>query len=236
MTVMIPRNTTIPTKKSEIYSTAADNQTSVEIHVLQGERPMVNGNRSLGRFNLEGIPPASRGVPQIEVTFDIDANGILNVSAVDKATGKEQKITISGSSGLNKDDIEQMVNQAAQTEEEDKKRRAMIDDRNNLDALVYQTEKLIKENKDKVPVADLNELEKAVETAKEVVKTEDHEKIKSAMETLTAANHKAAEAMYKAAAGSDQGGPGAPGAGPQPGADQQADPAQSDDVIDAEFE
>ncbi len=237
MTVMIPRNTTIPTKKSEIFSTASDNQTSVDIHVLQGERPMASGNRSLGKFVLEGIPPAPRGVPQIEVTFDIDANGILNVSAVDKATGKQQKITITGSSGLNKDDIERMVNEAKQTEEEDKKRRQMIDDRNNLDAMVYQTEKLVNENKDKIPIADLNELEKAMTEAKEAVKTEDHERIKQAMNALTAANHKVAEAMYKAASGGGQ----------QPGAEQQQNPgnggqaggssnAGGDDVIDAEFE
>lgn len=234
MTVMIPRNTTIPTKKSEIFSTAADNQTSVEVHVLQGERPMVNGNRTLGRFNLEGIPPAPRGIPQVEVTFDIDANGILNVSAVDKATGKEQKITISGSSGLNKDDIEKMVNQAEQNEEEDKKRRQMIDDRNNLDALIYQTEKLLKDNKEKIPIADLNDMEKALETAKEAVKTEDNDRIKAAMESLTAANHKAAESMYKAAG--DQASPGAQDPGQQQGPEPEGNPAQGDDVIDAEFE
>lgn len=235
MTVMIPRNTTIPTKKSEVFSTAADNQTSVEINVLQGERPMVNGNRTLGRFNLEGIPPAARGIPQVEVTFDIDANGILNVSAVDKATGKEQKITISGSSGLTKEDIEKMVEQAAQSEKDDKKRRQMIDDRNNLDALVYQTEKLIKENKETIPIADLNAIEKAVEEAKEAVKTEDHDKIKQAMEALTAISQKAAEAMYKAAAASGQPGPGAP-ADQQQDQGAKTDPAQGDDVIDAEFE
>ena len=156
MTTLIPRNTTIPTRKSEIFSTAADNQTSVEVHVLQGERPMARDNRTLGRFQLDGLPPAPRGVPQIEVTFDIDANGIVNVSAKDKATGKEQKITISGSSGLSKDEVERMVKDAEAHAAEDKARRELIDARNQADALAYSVEKTVNENRDRLPAADVS--------------------------------------------------------------------------------
>ncbi len=239
MTVMIPRNTTIPVEKTEIFSTAADNQTSVDIHVLQGERPLAKDNRTLGRFILEGIPPAPRGVPQIEVKFDIDANGILHVSARDKATGKEQKITITGSSGLTKEDIERMVQEAKAHEEEDRKRRAMIEDRNQLDALVYQTEKLMRENKEKIPVSELNALEAAVNEAKEAVKTEDHDRIKRALEQLNQANHKIAEVLYRQASGGAAGGTGSTDGttGTQnQGTTGEKKDGGSDDVIDAEFE
>jgi molecular chaperone DnaK len=166
MTTLITRNTTIPTRKSEVFSTATDSQTSVEVHVLQGERPMARDNRTLGRFHLVGLPPAPRGVPQVEVAFDIDANGIVNVTATDKATGKEQKITISGSSGLSKADVDRMVKDAASHEAEDKQRREVIDARNQADALAYQAEKTVNENREKVPVGDLSTLEAAIEAAK----------------------------------------------------------------------
>ena len=233
MTVMIPRNTTIPTQKKEIFSTAADNQTSVEIHVLQGERPLAKDNRTLGRFILDGIPPAPRGVPQIEVTFDIDANGILHVSARDKATGKEQKITITGSSGLTREDIERMVKEAEEHEEEDRKRRQMIEDRNQLDARIYEVEKLIRDQKEHIPIADLNVLEDALKEAKEAVKTEDHDRIKRALDSLMSASHRVAEAMYRSASGSSN-------TGTQTGGSDQGqskeDGSKGDDVIDAEYE
>ena len=169
MTALIPRNTTIPTKKREIFSTAADNQTSVEVHVLQGERPMARDNRPLGKFHLDGIPPAPRGVPQIEVTFDIDANGIVNVSAKDKATGKEQHITITASSGLSEAEIQRMVKDAQEHEAEDKKRREAIEARNKLEALTFQVQKHLDENRDKIAEGDRTELEAALKDAKETV-------------------------------------------------------------------
>ena len=168
-TVLIPRNTTIPTRKSETFSTAADNQTSVEIHVLQGERPVASGNRSLGKFHLVGIPPAPRGVPQIEVTFDIDANGILNVSAKDTATNKEQKITITASTGLSKEEAERMKKEADAHAAEDKARLSEVEARNRLDSLVYQTEKLIKENREKLAEADVKAVEEAIEEARKAL-------------------------------------------------------------------
>ncbi len=173
MTTLIQRNTTIPTRKSEIFSTATDNQTTVEVHVLQGERPMARDNRTLGRFHLVGLPPAPRGVPQVEVAFDIDANGIVNVTATDKATGKEQKITISGSGGLAKDDVERMVKDAAAHEAEDKQRRDVIDARNQVDQLAYQAEKTVNESRTKLPVGDLSNAEAAIAAAKKAAEGDD---------------------------------------------------------------
>lgn len=225
MTKLIERNTTIPTRKQQIFSTAADGQTSVEIHVLQGEREMAADNRTLGRFILDGIPPAPRGVPQIEVTFDIDANGILSVSAKDKATGKEQHITVKASSGLDEAAIQRMVNEAKQYEAEDKRRREEAETRNHLDNLVYQTEKLLRENKDRIPVAELNMVEKEIANAKEALSRGDITTIRRALDQLTAASHKLAEAMYRQA-GSGTSAKGGDGEGKK----------GDSDVIDAEFE
>ncbi len=242
MTTLIGRNTTIPTKKSETFSTAADNQTSVEVHVLQGEREMANGNRTLGRFHLDGLPPAPRGVPQVEVVFDIDANGIVNVTAVDKATGKEQKITISASSGLNDGQIDEMVADAESHAEEDKARREAAELRNQADTLVYQTKKLLEENGDKIPVADKDDIEKAVEDLEKALEGEDDDAIKAAHEAMLAASHKMAEAMYKNASAEAEEGDGAQdGEGPTNGANGASNGAQSaaDDepeVVDAEFD
>ncbi|HEY8535398.1 MAG TPA: molecular chaperone DnaK [Vicinamibacterales bacterium] len=226
MTVLIPRNTTIPTRKSEIFSTATDNQTSVEVHVLQGERPLARDNRTLGKFHLVGIPPAPRGVPQIEVTFDIDANGIVSVSAKDKATGKEQKITISGSSGLSKEEVDRLVREAEAHADEDKARRALIDARNQLDSLIWQVEKVINENREKIPVGDLSRAEKAIEAAREAVKGDDKAAIDRASDELQKASHAIAQALYQAQQQS-----GATG-GAQ--ADQGSRPAEGE-VVDAEF-
>ncbi len=234
-TILIPRNTTIPTRKSETFTTAADNQPSVEVHVCQGERSMAADNRSLGKFSLTGIPPAPRGVPQIEVTFDIDANGIVNVSAKDKATGKENKIVITASSGLSENEIQDMVDNAKKFEEEDQKRKEAIENRNALESMVIQTEKLLSENGDKLPEAEKKEVEEAIAEAKAAVESEDADRISEAKEKLNGASHKLAQAMY-----------GQPGAQPPPGADPGAaaggaeQEASSDDggddVIDAEFE
>ena len=232
MTRLIERNTTIPTRKSEIFTTAADNQTSVEIHVLQGEREMARDNRTLGKFHLVGIMPAPRGVPQIEVTFDIDANGIVNVSAKDMATGKEQAITITASSGLNKDDIDKMVNDAERHSEEDKKRRADIETRNQADSLVYNTEKMLNENREKIPVSDIKPIEDALAGAKEALKSEDMDRVRRAMETLTKASHRLAEVMYKQARDKQE--PAASGEGKGPEAKAGSGP--EGDVVDAEFE
>jgi len=195
--VVIPRNTTIPTRKSKIYSTAEDNQTQVEIHVLQGERPMARDNRTLGRFHLVGIPPAPRGVPQIEVTFDIDANGILHVSAKDLGTGKEQKIQITASSGLSEEEIQRMVREAEQHAEEDRRRREEAELRNRLDTLVYSTEKLLAEHKDKLPAAQLAETEEAVKEAKRALEEGRREAMEKAHERLTRASHRLAEEIYR---------------------------------------
>jgi len=233
MTTLIPRNTTIPTKKSEIFSTAADNQPSVEVHVLQGERPMAKDNRTLGRFHLDGIPPAPRGVPQVEVTFDLDANGIVNVSASDKATGKKQAITITASSGLNESAIEDMVKEAAEHEAEDKARRDDVEARNKLDSMIYSTERLLEENKDKVSDDDKAALQSAMDRGKKALESGDLAEINAATDELTKASHKMAEAMYRAAGGATPP-PGAdPGAGQTPGADSDDG---KDGVIDAEFE
>jgi molecular chaperone DnaK len=239
MTVLIPRNTTIPTRKAEMFSTAADNQTSVEIHVLQGERPVASGNRTLGKFHLIGLPPAPRGVPQVEVTFDIDANGILNVSAKDMATNKEQKITITASSGLSKEEAEKMRKEAESHSDEDKAKIAEAEARNRCDNLVYQTEKLIRENRDKLAEPDVKAAEEAVEAAKRALAEGGVDRLNQAAEELTKASHKLAEAMYKAtsAAGAAAGGPGQGGPGTADGnASTTSGPSTGQgDVVDAEF-
>jgi len=197
MTTLITRNTTIPTRKSEVFSTAADNQTSVEVHVLQGERQLARDNRTLGRFQLVGLPSALRGVPQIEVAFDIDANGIVSVSAKDVATGKEQKITIAGSSGLNKDDVARMVKDAEAHATEDKARRELIDARNQADSLAYSVEKTVNENRDRLPAADVSAIESALSTLRDAVKADDFEAIRRATDGLQKASHTMAEQLYK---------------------------------------
>jgi molecular chaperone DnaK len=236
MTRLIERNTTIPTRKSETFSTAADNQTSVEIHVLQGERDMAANNRTLGRFHLVGIPTAPRGVPQIEVTFDIDANGILGVSAKDLGTGKEQKITVTASSGLDEKEIDQMVKDAEKHADEDKRMRAKVEARNQLDSLVYTTEKTMREHKDKLGDSDRAPIEAALEKAKKVLEradSADASEMKSAAEELTRASHKIAELMYQQAAQQHQAA-GSDGTRARPGGTGAGKP--EDDVIDAEYE
>jgi molecular chaperone DnaK len=229
-TKLIERNTTIPTRKSEIFSTAADSQTSVEIHVLQGERPMARDNRTLGKFHLVGIPPAPRGIPQIEVTFDIDANGIVNVSAKDLGTGKEQKITITSSSGLSKDDIGKMVREAESHADEDKRKREEIEARNKADSLVYQTEKMVNENRSKLPESDVKAVEAAIADTRKALEGSDVDAINRAADALTQASHKLAEAMYKGAQSSG-GGPG----GPSQNGGTTGGGKSGDDVIDAEY-
>jgi len=233
-TPLIPRNTTIPTRKSEVFSTAADGQTSVEVHVLQGERPMGRDNKTLGRFHLDGIPPAPRGVPQIEVTFDIDANGIVHVAAKDRATGKENKITITATSGLSKDDIEKAVKDAQAHEAEDKERREEIEVRNKADSLAYATEKSLKELGDKVPAAMRSEVEEKLKAVKDALAGTDVEAVNRATDALMQASHKMAEEAYKAAGAA--GGGEAPGAQQPGGEGQQQGGAKKDDVVDAEFE
>jgi molecular chaperone DnaK len=234
MTTLIQRNTTIPTRKSEIFSTAADSQTSVEVHVLQGERPLARDNRTRGRFHLIGLPPAPRGVPQVEVTFDIDANGIVNVSAKDLGTGKEQKITITASSGLAKDEVDRMMKEAESHAEEDKKRREEIETRNRADQAVYGAERVLKSMEDKISAADRAAIETAMEAVKKASEGSDIKAVERALEQLTAAQHKAAEAMYKQ---QQPGGGGPAGGGPsdagQPGASAGGGERPSD-VIDAE--
>ncbi len=223
MTKLIERNTTIPARRTEVFSTAADNQTSVEIHVLQGEREMARDNRTLGRFHLEGIPPAPRGLPQIEVTFDIDANGILNVSAKDRATGKEQRITITQSSGLSKEEVERMVADARAHEEEDRKRREEVEERNRADAAVYQAEKLLSENEAKLSEGVKQALREAIARVKGA-REGPIEPLRDALRELEAASHRAAEELYRAAGPQE---PPPSGTGPQqPG---------GDDVVDAEY-
>ena len=230
-TGMITRNTTIPTKKTETFSTAADNQTEVEVHVLQGERPMAAQNRTLGKFKLSGIPAAQRGVPQIEVTFDIDANGILNVTAKDNATGKDQKITITSSSGLSKDEIDRMAKDAEAHAAEDKEQRDAVEARNGLDSMVYNTEKMLKDSGDKVQPSDKNEVESALAAAKSTLEGQPTaSELNAAKDKLTAASHKLAEAMYKAGASAGQ------AADPTASAETHADSAKHDEgVIDAEY-
>ncbi len=239
MTKLIDRNTTIPTRKSETFSTAANGQTTVEIHVLQGEREMAADNRSLGRFHLAGIPPAPRGVPQVEVTFDIDANGILNVSAKDKASSKEQKVTISHSSGLAKDEVEKMVADAKANETSDKNRRELIEVKNRAENLIYQMEKLLKENKEKLAAETVTNLENGIQQLNTAREGQDKDAIQAAVQTLESASHKAAEELYKAASAAAPGDGGAapgvqPEADPSAGPGSQATP-QKEDVVDAEF-
>src|SRR5687767_5565451 len=231
MTTLIPRNTTIPTRKSEMFSTAADSQTSVEVHVLQGERPMARDNRTLGRFHLAGLPPAPRGVPQIEVTFDIDANGIVNVSAKDMATQKEQKIQITASSGLSKDEVDRMMKDADAHAEEDKKRREEIETRNRADQAVYAAEKMVQEMGDKLPASDKAAVETAIASLKTAMTANDTAGMTSAMEQLTQAQHKAAEALYKQAGSGGSGGAGASGGS---GGSEGSAADGAGDVIDAE--
>jgi molecular chaperone DnaK len=235
LTVLIPRNTTIPTRKSEIFSTASDNQTSVEVHVLQGERSLARDNRTLGKFHLIGLPPAPRGVPQIEVTFDIDANGIVNVSAKDLGTGKEQKITITASSGLAKDEVERMMKEAESHADEDRKRREEIEVRNRADQAVYGAERLLKDTGDKLSSSDKAAIESAMEAVKQASAGTDAAAITSALDQLTQAQHKAAEALYK-----QQGAGASSGGGPDAGASAGGASSGSTggepkgDVIDAE--
>ena len=232
-TILIARNTTIPTSKSEVFSTAADNQTAVDIQVSQGERSLARENNKVGEFRLDGIPPAARGIPQIEVSFDIDANGILSVQAKDKATSKEQNIRIEAQSGLNESDIERMVNEAKQHEAGDKAKREIIEARNNLDNLAYQTEKTLGEHGDKLPADEKEKLEAALKTANEAKDSDDLAALKEAFDGLTTASHKLAEIMYQTTGG--EGAPG--GAAPDDGGKApDAGDGGGDDVIDAEYE
>jgi molecular chaperone DnaK len=242
MTVLIPRNTTIPTSKSQVFSTAEDNQPAVTVRVFQGEREIAEHNRLLGQFNLEGIPPAPRGLPQIEVTFDIDANGILNVKALDKGTGKEQKIRIESSSGLSQSEVEKMRRDAEQHADEDKRRRELIDARNRADQMVWQMEKLLKDNADKIGEADKAPIQAAMNRVKEVMKGDDVGAINQAVDNLQQAAHAMSQHLY----GRQGGGPGGPGGGgptggpggggPTGGNAPSGDGQGKEDVIDAEFE
>jgi molecular chaperone DnaK len=235
-TKMIPRNTTIPTKKTEVFSTAADNQPSVEVHVLQGEREMAANNRTLGRFHLDGIPPAPRGIPKIEVTFDINADGILHVSAKDMGTGKQQAITITGHSGLDEGEIDRMVQDADSHAEEDKKRREVIDTKNQADTLVYALEKTLRENKDKIDPQEASKIQAEIDNTKSAIQTDNLDQIKKAIESLTQASHKVTEMMYQQAAQHQQAQAGAQG-DPQPDVDpspQQPAGGEEEEVIDAE--
>jgi molecular chaperone DnaK len=232
-TKMIARNTTIPTKKTEIYSTASDNQPSVEIHVLQGEREMATYNRTLGRFHLDGIPPAPRGVPKIEVTFDIDANGILHVSAKDQGTGKQQAITITGHSGLDEKEIDRMVKDADAHSEEDKKRREVVEAKNQADQLIYSLEKLLRENKERIPESEAERVRSEIENTKRALESDNPEQIRSAVEALSQASHKLSETLYQQAGAQQQA-----SAQDQPPPGQDAGPAAAgggeEEVIDAE--
>ena len=236
-TKLIERNTTIPTRKAETFSTAADNQPSVEINVIQGEREMAKDNRTLGKFHLDGIPPAPRGIPQVEVTFDIDANGIIHVTATDKGTNKEQKITITDSTGLSESEIEQMVKDAEANAEVDKERREKIDVKNQLDTVIYSTEKTIKDNKDKLKEEDVKEAEEAVEEAKKHLEGE-IPAMKEQVEKVNEVAHKLAQSMYSQSqeeGGAPEG--GAPDGGESSeNTDGGNDGKADDDVVDAEFE
>jgi len=232
-TPMIPRNTTIPTRKTETFSTAADSQTSVEVHVLQGERPMAAQNRTLGKFHLTGIPPVPRGVPQIQVTFDTDANGILNVTAKDMATGKDQKITITSSSGLSKEDVDRMAKEAEAHVSEDKEKREEIEAKNQLDSIIYGIERMLREQGDKIPGSERGEIENAVADAKKALESGDKRTMDQARERLTQTSHRLAEQMYKAAQqpqGAAAGGPGA-----EPGRAGDGETKKDEGVVDAEY-
>ncbi|MDA3834756.1 MAG: molecular chaperone DnaK, partial [Spirochaetales bacterium] len=231
LTRLIEKNTTIPTRKSQIFSTAADSQPAVSIHVLQGEREMAAGNKTLGRFELVGIPPAPRGVPQIEVTFDIDANGIVNVSAKDQATGKEQSIQITASSGLSKEEIDKLVKDAELHSDEDKKKKELVEARNTADSLIYSTEKSIKDLGDKVDSATKSKIDENITSLKKAMEGDDKEEIKRMSEELTQSSHKLAEAMYKQASQKEQQAEAGAQGGAQPGAS-----TPDDDVVDADFE
>jgi molecular chaperone DnaK len=224
LTTLIPRNTTIPTRKSEVFSTATDNQTNVEVHVLQGERQLARDNRTLGRFQLVGLPPAPRGVPQVEVAFDIDANGIVNVTAKDMASGKEQKITINGSSGLSKDEVDRMVTEAQSHASEDQARRDVIDARNQADSLAYQVEKTVNENRQKIAVGDLSKIEAAIANLRTLTQGDDVTAIRKATEELQHASHAIAEQLYKQAPSQPASGPSAAGSN-----------VKDAEVVDAEY-
>ena len=228
MTPLIPRNTTIPTRKSEIFSTATDNQTSVEVHVVQGERPLARDNRTLGRFHLVGLPPAPRGVPQIEVAFDIDANGIVNVTAKDVATGQEQKITISGSSGLDKSDVDRMVKDAEAHAAEDQARRELIDARNQADSLAYSVEKTVNEHRDRLPATDVSRIETAIAAVRDAVKAENLDAIRRATDELQKASHAMAEQLYKAQSAGHQA-----SAGPKAHGDSHNEDVKDGEVVEA---
>jgi molecular chaperone DnaK len=225
MSTIIPRNTTIPTKRSEVYTTAADNQPGVDIEVFQGERPLVEANKLLGNFHLGGLPPAPRGMPQIEVTFDIDANGIVHVTAKDKGTGKDASITLTGSTGLSKDDIDAKVKEAEAHKAEDDERKKLLENKNALDQAIYQVEKLIKENGDKLPEVDRKDAEAALAEGKEALASLDKDRIQKALDDIQAKSHKLAESIYK-----DTNPPTPPTGGAAPGGGTKKD----DDVIDAE--
>jgi molecular chaperone DnaK len=239
MTPLIERNTTVPVRKSEIFSTAADGQTAVTIHVLQGERPMASDNKSLGMFNLEGIPPAPRGVPQVEVTFDIDANGLLNVSAKDKATAKEQRITITASTNLSDDDVERLVREAKQHESEDRRVRELIEARNTADQLIYQMEKMLRDLGDKVSTSDRGRIEGIVEELKGAKEGDDAGRIKQLVEQLQQASYAIGQQMYAQQAAAQQEaagaqGPQAGGNGGSPGYGAGA-PSGEEEVVEGEF-
>jgi molecular chaperone DnaK len=236
-TQMIQRNTTIPTRKSEIFSTASDNQTSVEVHVLQGERPMASDNKTLGKFHLVGIPPAPRGVPQVEVTFDIDANGIVNVSAKDVGTGREQKITITSSSGLSKEEIDKMMKEAESHSADDEKKKAEIEARNRLDGLVYNVEKTFNENKDKLDAAGVTEIETAIADSKTALNGSDADAMNSAFETLQTASHKLAEVLYSQQSATPEGETAEQASSASAGSETSSTSSDTggDDVIDAEY-
>jgi molecular chaperone DnaK len=223
MTTLIERNTTIPIKKAEIFSTAEDNQTAVDIHVLQGERPMAPDNMTLGRFRLEGIPPAPRGLPQVEVTFDIDANGIINVKAQDKATGKEQKVTITASTNLDKDDVERMVQESKSHAADDRKRRELADARNEGDSLAYQAEKALRDLGEKVPAKDREQIEEKITELREVIQGEDLSEIKRLTEEVNQASHALSQQMY------------AQEAEPQAEATDSQGSADDEEVVEGEF-
>jgi len=234
MTKLIEKNTTIPTRKSQIFSTATDSQPAVSIHVLQGEREMASNNKTLGRFELVGIPPAPRGVPQVEVTFDIDANGIVNVSAKDKATNKEQSIQITASSGLSKEEIDKLVKDAEMHVEDDRKKRELVEARNHADQLIYSTERSIKDLGEKVDSATKTKVEDAIANLRKVMDSDDKDQIRRASEELTNASHKLAEAMYQQASQAEGQKAGAEGQQQQQGGARAAKPEE--DVVDADFE